>query len=254
MNFDVGRPLETPRSWHAAALTVAVLLPSATTALYFIVLSGSQAMGVVYGLSKIVQFAFPLGWVLAVQKRRLRIARPEGRQVAMGLFVGAAMVATGLAAYFLYFKTSPWLVDLPRTIGEKLRDMRLVDVRDGASPASGSPVRFLAFAMFLSVPHSLAEEYYWRWFVFGQARRVMPLGAAVALSSLGFMAHHVLVIEQFLPGQWAAVVTFSACVACGGAVWAVMYQRLGSLYASWAGHFLVDAGIMAIGYDLVWRT
>lgn len=253
MNRDAG-PLETPRSWHAAALAFAIVFPSATTALYFIVLSGSPAMGVAYGACKVVQFAFPLVWVLAVQKRRLQLARPDGRQIGWGLLVGAAMVAAGLAAYWGYFKTSPWLVDLPRTIGDKLRDMSLVVVPDGAAPASASPARFLKFALFLSVPHSLAEEYYWRWFVFGQARRVMPVWAAVLLSSLGFMAHHVLVLERFLPGQWAAVALFSGCVAFGGAVWAVIYHRSHSLYAPWASHFLVDAGIMFIGYDLIWRA
>ena len=40
-------------------------------------------------------------------------------------------------------------------------------------------------------------------------------------------------------------------VATGGAVWAWLYERTGSLWAAWLSHLLVDTAIMAVGYDLV---
>ena len=52
------------------------------------------------------------------------------------------------------------------------------------------------------------------------------------------------------PATWL----FSVCVAVGGAMWAWLYERTGSLLGPWLSHLLVDAAIFAIGYDLVRHT
>ena len=106
-------------------------------------------------------------------------------------------------------------------------------------------------AVFYSLIHSLLEEYYWRWFVFGRLRKLRPLGAAVAISSVGFALHHVLVLEKYFGWYSPATWLFSAGVAVGGVVWAIVYQRSKSLLGPWLSHLLVDAAIFAIGYDLL---
>ena len=117
---------------------------------------------------------------------------------------------------------------------------------------AASPGRYTALASFLAVAHSLLEEYYWRWFVFGRLRRLVPLPAAIGLSSSAFMAHHVIVLGRFFPTDfWSAAVPLSLCIAIGGAFWAWLYDRSGSIYATWISHLLVDAAIMAVGYDMV---
>jgi uncharacterized protein len=104
----------------------------------------------------------------------------------------------------------------------------------------------------LSAGHSLLEEYYWRWFLFGGLRRFMPVAAAVVLSSLAFAAHHVILLAVFFGGQALPTILFSVCVAVGGAAWAWIYQRSGSLLGPWLSHLMIDAGIFVVGYDLVW--
>ena len=42
-------------------------------------------------------------------------------------------------------------------------------------------------------------------------------------------------------------------VAVGGAFWAWLFQRTGSLVAVWWSHVLIDAALMAIGYDLLFN-
>jgi membrane protease YdiL (CAAX protease family) len=119
---------------------------------------------------------------------------------------------------------------------------------------ANTPAAFFTMALFVCVLHSLLEEYYWRWFVFGRLRRYLPLGAALALSSLAFMSHHVFVLAYYLPGRfWIAAVPFSLCVAVGGIAWAWLYHRYQTLYAPWLSHLLVDAAIMVVGYDMVSR-
>ena len=232
--------LETSRSMHVGALVFAMLLPTVATLLYFVVLSGSESMKVVYFGSKIVQFAFPLFWVCIVQGRKLKLARPTSASIVSGLAMGAAIVAVGLIAYFGYFKSSPYLANAPSLVGEKVADMGL-----------RSPLVYGLFALFLAVTHSLYEEYYWLWFAFGQLRRITPTLAAMVISSLGFMAHHVIVIHQFLQQGWAITLFLSLCVAFGGFLWAWLYSRSRSLYGPWVSHLLVDCGIMYIGFNLV---
>jgi membrane protease YdiL (CAAX protease family) len=236
--------LETSLAAHLAVIGGVLVFPTLATWLYFVLLSGQPAMSVLYGASKVVQFAFPLLWVLAVQRRRPRLVRPDGRSIAWGAGFGVLVVGITLAAYYGYFKHSPYLEQAPAMVAAKVRDMRLT-----------TPALYLSFALFLALPHALLEEYYWRWFAFGQLRRVAPLGWAVGISSLGFMAHHVIVIQQLLRGPWALSLFLALCVAAGGAVWAWMYDRQRSLYGPWASHFLVDGVVMYIGFDLVdWRS
>jgi membrane protease YdiL (CAAX protease family) len=111
---------------------------------------------------------------------------------------------------------------------------------------------FVPVAIFISVFHSAMEEYYWRWFVYGRARSYLGPALANLFSSLGFMAHHVVVINAFLPDDyfWSATVPLSLCVAFGGAIWAALYERKGSLYGAWLSHALVDVSIMICGYDM----
>ena len=44
---------------------------------------------------------------------------------------------------------------------------------------------------------------------------------------------------------------FSLATAVGGAFWAWLYERSGSIYGPWASHLLMDAGIFGLGYDLI---
>ena len=117
-----------------------------------------------------------------------------------------------------------------------------------------SRLGFLQLAAFICVVHSLFEEYYWRWFVFGWMRRYMPVAVAIVLSSIGFMLHHIVILGVYFPGHfWTLAMPFSVCVAVGGGVWAWIYQRSGSLYAPWLSHALIDAAIMGLGYWMLWR-
>jgi membrane protease YdiL (CAAX protease family) len=114
-----------------------------------------------------------------------------------------------------------------------------------------SPVGFVLFAVGVTVPHSLLEEYYWRWFVFGQLRRRLTLPSAVALSSAGFAAFHIFPLNAYLPGHFfSAVLPFTFCVGVGGATWAWLYERNGTVYVPWLSHLVVDSSLFVIGYDL----
>lgn len=227
------------------ALAAAMLFPTLATGLYFRVFAGSPAMPIVAGLCKFVQFTFPALWVIGIQRRPFRFAPLTLDGLGIGIGFGLIVVAALAVLYFAVFKSSEVLADAPRQVEAKLRDI-----------GANTPLRFLALAVFYSALHSLLEEYYWRWFVFGRLRAWVSVKGAVALSSLAFMAHHVIVIGTFLGSDdfLSATLPLSLSVGVGGAVWAVIYHRSNSLYACWISHALVDAGIMAVGYDLAWNA
>jgi len=133
------------------------------------------------------------------------------------------------------------LKDVPEQVRRKIGEFGIT-----------TPLSYLLMSVFLSTIHAFLEEYYWRWFLFGRLR----LGGlsflwAAMLSSLGFMGHHVFVLNEYLPGQfWNATVPFSLGIAAGGFVWAWMFERSGSLLGPWLSHLLVDAAIMTIGYRM----
>ena len=237
---DRAEPPLSRADWLAIA--VAIVFPTAATWVYFIALAGSPAMNAAYAATKVLQFSFPVAWVVLWQHRKLKPAAPTSAGVGAGLALGLAVLAGMLALYYGYLKTSPAMAETPALAAKKLGEFRI-----------DAPLRFLAFATFLSLAHSLLEEYYWRWFVFGQLSRGAPFGVAAAVSSLGFMAHHVLVIGEYFQGHGAYVAFLSLCVAVGGFLWAWLYRRTGTLYGPWISHLVVDAGLMWLGYDL-WQT
>jgi membrane protease YdiL (CAAX protease family) len=231
----------------ALALTWAMVFPSVMTWAYFVAAPGletAQSLTVaVYVVGKIVQFAFPAVYVACTEWHSLRPTWPSRQGVAVGLAFGLAVGLGALALYYGWLKHSSLLRDTPEKVHAKLRDMHC-----------DSPEKFLALAAFYSVFHSLLEEYYWRWFVFGWLKRHLRVGSAVLLASLAFMAHHVIVLAVYFPGVmpfFTMALPLGLAVAIGGGVWCWLYHKTGSLYAAWISHLMIDAALMWIGWDLV---
>jgi len=148
-------------------------------------------------------------------------------------------VAT-FALYQGWLKSSDLYSNAEGVIRQKIAGMEL-----------NEPWKFITLGVFYSLFHSLLEEYYWRWFVFGQLRGLVRFWPAVTISSLGFMAHHVIVVGAYFGMASLETWLISFSVAVGGAFWAWLYQRSGSLVGPWLSHLLVDSAIFAIGYDIV---
>jgi membrane protease YdiL (CAAX protease family) len=230
----------------AWALAFALLFPAAMAYLYFVALAtegGRPGLALVaaYVAGKAVQFAFPLVYVFLYDRPALRPALPGARGLAVGAGFGLLVGVGILGLYAAWPRHSPLVATTPEKVYQKLREFHC-----------DTPARFVALALFLSVGHSLLEEYYWRWFVFGRLRRYLALPRAVVLSAVGFMLHHVVVLAVYFPGRfWTLALPFSLGVAVGGAVWALLYERTRSLYAAWVSHMLIDLAIMAVGYQMV---
>lgn len=232
-------PPDRPRPW--APVVFALVFPTLVTWVYFDVLAGFSPIWQQgsYAVGKVIQFGFPAVWVFAIQRRRLVVA-PARQGIIVGIAVGFTVMLLTIALYHLWLEPA----DFFKIPGEKIR-----------SKVQGIGIQsrwaYVMLSIFYSIAHSGLEEYYWRWFVFGELRERISVTSAVIVSSLGFMAHHVLVLSNYFGLFSVATCLLSLAVAVGGAIWAVIYHRTGSLLGPWVSHAFVDAAIFWIGYNLV---
>lgn len=228
------------------ALAFAMLYPSVMTWVYFVALApqGQQdnpALQAAFAVGKLVQFLLPLVYVKLIAHEPLWPNWRNSQGLALGLGFGLFTAGGVLGLYFGWLRGSGLLGETPAKVVDKLQAF-----------GRANPRGYVEMAVFYSLFHSLLEEYYWRWFVFGRLRRWLRLAPALLLSSAAFTGHHVIVLAVYFPQQlWTLALPFSLCVGVGGAAWAWLYERSGSLYAPWLSHLLVDAAIMVVGWDMV---
>jgi hypothetical protein len=219
----------------------AMVLPLLITLMYFVWLSGGdpalQRGAAIVGKS--LQFALPVVWVGLICRERIGWPAPSRRGLAGGFGFGLLVFVTMIVVYRHVLEPLAVLDSATGEIRVKLTEL-------GVDSFAG----YLTLGIFYSLIHSLLEEYYWRWFVFGRLRRQVSPTLAITISSVAFAAHHVVLLGTYFgwlsPWTWL----FSLSVAAGGAFWAWLYQRTGSLYGPWLSHLLVDAAIFLVGYDL----
>lgn len=244
------------RTADTAAVVFALTLPTLIAWLYFAALRRDPewVQQAAYALGKTTQFAFPVLWLLLVRRRR-RASQPRpsashrswpafrlrpGTGVAPGVAFGLFVVLAVLVAYHGWLEPAGLFEERGAAIRDRMTGFGIETV--GA---------YVVVAVFYSLVHSFLEEYYWRWFVFGGLRSLMGAGPAILVSSIGFMTHHVIVLSVYFGWFTGTAVLFSLAVAAGGAVWAWIYHRSGSLAGAWISHLLADVAVFAIGFDVV---
>jgi membrane protease YdiL (CAAX protease family) len=229
-------------SANRVIIIVALILPTIVTWVYFILLNGAPAalQQSAYTVGKLVQFALPAIWIFVIQRETHKFIRAPVWSLVVGALFGLTIAAAMAALYFYALEPSGYLKEPIAAVRAKIQSFG----------ASSPPIYFL-LAVFYSAVHSLLEEYYWRWFVFGQLFRVCQLPAAILISSVGFAAHHVLVLQLYF--GWLSPFTwlFTAAIIFGGVFWAWLYYASSSLAAPWLSHAIVDAVIFAIGYTML---
>lgn len=228
----------TGRTKTWLALAPAMALPFVAALFYFVLFGDRPFARVIYGATKVFTVVWPAAAVWLIFRTRfpkleLRAGR-HLRAIPLGLVTGAAI------ALLMFGLMQTPLGGMVSGGAEAMRQK---------ARAFGVLEHYWLFAVALSVVHSLVEEYYWRWFVFGRLRSVCRPAHAHVLAGAAFAAHHVVIATQFFPLGWGIVL--GGLVGVGGIVWSVMYDRQRTLAGAWASHLIVDFGIMAIGHKLL---
>jgi hypothetical protein len=228
------------RIW--VGLVPAMLLPAVSSVLYFHLFPQARISWLLYTGTKIFTIIWPVVAILAIEGHRPRLGPVDWRKHAgalpLGLLTGAAIGGLGIALY--HFTGMGAYIDAHGgAIQAKVRALHLLEY-------------YFLYVTFLSILHSLIEEYFWRWYVFGRLARVVPAGAAYALASLAFAAHHYVVLAAYFPAF--GTIFFGTCVAIGGALWCALFRRQETLAGAWVSHMLVDMAIFYIGYRILFAA
>jgi membrane protease YdiL (CAAX protease family) len=233
--------MQENRVAHWSAVAFALIFPSVVTWVYFVLLADQAAwlQQGAYLVGKSIQFLFPVVWVFLVLGEKPSWPEPSARWLAAGIAFGLAVMATMIGLYHWVLEPMGLFDQAGEAVRQKILGLQLDTVW-----------KYAALGVFYALFHSLLEEYYWRWFVFRRLRALQSPGPAICVSSLGFMAHHVIVLAIYFGWSSPWTYLFSIGVAAGGAVWAWLYERGRSIYSPWFSHLLVDAAIFLIGYDI----
>jgi membrane protease YdiL (CAAX protease family) len=259
--------VKSSRSLINLFLIPATILPGIASLFYFVwCRESSFAQGLYFG-TKIFTLVWPLIACFFVSKIVCHPEQSEGspsnNNLKKGLFASLRMtfandqgmkslfawrsIKTGLiyGILILLFMLGLTYTPLMEVIRASSGTMRQKAMQLGFYD------HFILFAIFLSLIHSLLEEYYWRWFVYGWARKIMKPRWAIILASLAFGFHHFVVTIQYFPLAWA--IAFGFAVVFGGAIWCWMYEKQQTILGAWISHIFADVGIMLVGYQLLFQ-
>lgn len=222
-----------------AVVLPAMVVPFILSWFYFVILPGTALGNGLYVSTKMLLVVWPLLATWFILRERICLAlgggrKKTGRIVAEGLGLGLGIVV--LMAGFMMSPVGYTVWEGSDPIRERVEDLGVLE-------------HFLAFALFISVVHSLIEEVFWRWFVFGNLYRLVRPWTAHLLAALAFSAHHFVVLSQYFP--LGLTIFFGCGVAIGGFFWTLLVVRQGSLLGAWLSHLVVDMGLMTIGAYLM---
>ncbi|MEC5129392.1 CPBP family glutamic-type intramembrane protease [Verrucomicrobiales bacterium BCK34] len=213
----------------------AMCLPLAASFFYFVLFPGTILGNSFYSGIKVFLLIWPFLAVCLWLKEPL-IERVREKRHLPSSVAGFAFGAVVFSLLVWLVKESPFsylVTENSARISERIRGLGVAE-------------HYLWFALFISFAHAALEEFFWRWFVFGQLRRLISVPWACFWAAVGFAAHHVVILTQFFPVGWALVL--GACVGIGGAVWSLIYHRYGSLLGAWISHMIIDLGLMWVGW------
>jgi len=228
-------------SW--ALLIPPLVVPALGALFYFVILPEGNLGKSAYTVIKLFTLIYPflflrhigLGGIIRRRRHDPAAQWPRWRVV---MFTG---LATGLAIAGVGFL----LMETP--LGDVVREG--ADRVSSKAEGLGFKDHFVLFAVFVSVIHSGLEEFYWRWFAYGQLRRKMTRWAAHLVAAGAFGGHHLIITLQFFPVALAFFLT--GCVVVGGVIWSIMYERQGTIIGCWVSHLCVDVMLMVIGFQLI---
>lgn len=187
---------------------------------------------IIYALVKVVMVALPLAALLVGWRPAAFLRGANKTDILLGLALGAVFFAVIVGVYLL----APNLFVVAK----------LSAIPRAAAFGLNVPATLIVVGIVFAVLHSLFEEFYWRWFIFGALRTIVTTPIAVALGGLAFSLHHIIILSAFVIFPIAIIGGLS--VGAVGSLWSYMYNRRGTLVAPWLSHILADLAIVVVSY------
>ncbi|MEM6279990.1 MAG: CPBP family glutamic-type intramembrane protease, partial [Verrucomicrobiota bacterium] len=164
-----------------AVVLPALVVPFIASFFYFVLFPGTAFGNSFYSGVKFFLLLWPFVATLAILREKMVDRSREKRHLA-SVLPGAVFGIAVVGLLFLLIKATPLgdILDENSTrIAGRIQDLGVAE-------------NFLLFALFLSFIHAWLEEFYWRYFVFGQATKLMSVPKAHLIAAVGFTSHHVV--------------------------------------------------------------
>ncbi|MFH1744036.1 MAG: type II CAAX endopeptidase family protein [bacterium] len=233
---------EPSRTPLLLAVILAMTVPTFGALFYFVIFSGTLLGSVIYTVTKFFILLWPFIAFRFIERQRFNAKQLDWskhiRAVPLGLLSGLVITVLIIGVY-QFTSLGDYVRLFAGTIHSKVEEIGVLN-------------HYFLFGAFMAVIHSLLEEYYWRWYVFGRLNRLMPPLPAYLLASLAFAGHHYVILGCYF-SPWGAFL-FGTCVGIGGGFWCWLYQKQNSLIGIWISHWLVDMTILFIGYMLLFPS
>ncbi len=192
-----------------------------------------------YPAFKLLMVALPITvwWLSGLSLTEVyRVCGCRRTRMLAGLALGLLMAGAIVGAYYGLLRSR---ID-PTGILSKVRSLELLDY-------------YWVMALFISLAHSLFEEYYWRGFVLSQlGGRISGIWPLSVTAGVVFGIHHTFALLSLF--DWPIVALCVLGTMAAGLVWSRMRLLGYSIWDCYISHVFADLAVMWIGYDLILRA
>lgn len=220
------------------ALVPAIIVPFIASLFYFILFTGSELSQATYVGAKFFILLWPVFSLWIINGKTFP-------KVEIKTLIHVNAIPVGILSGIMISIIMFGLMGTPLG-GMVLESSERIRMK---TEGLGVLEHYWAFAIFLCLFHSLLEEYYWRWFIYGNLRRLIRPFNAHLVAGAAFAAHHIVIASQFFPNPWGFIL--GGLVGIGGIIWSIMYEKQGTLAGAWTSHLMADLTIMVIGHKIL---
>ena len=237
------RSADEPSASRLPGLALLLLVPAPTLGVLFAMhLMPDTTLGKAIHLSaKVWLFAFPILWLLLVQRAKLRMPRWSWDGMGAGFITGGLILVTIIGTWEL--------------LGHRLVDVAVF--QEGmAKVGLDTTWKYLGFATAVTLINALLEEYVWRWFVYTKwfelfkalnlPAKAIAVPGAIALAGACFVLHHSVAMDVYF--GWQANALASLGIFIGGVTWSIIYLKSKNIYAAYISHIFADIALFYVGY------
>jgi membrane protease YdiL (CAAX protease family) len=161
---------------------------------------------------------------------------PARTKLFAGLLLGLLMTAIILGGYYAFLQSRI----NPAGILSKVQALGILRY-------------YWVMALFISLAHSLFEEYFWRVFILTQLARWIRGTLALSLvAGIIFGIHHIFAMYSLF--DWPIVVLCVMGTMAAGFIWSRMRLVGYSIWDCYLSHVFADLAVMWIGYDLLLKA
>jgi membrane protease YdiL (CAAX protease family) len=217
----------------------ALVSPSIAALGYIFLIHAGWGIRVLYCAQKSLAVFWPLLaglWILReVPRIQGRPNQDDLRALPLGALLGL-LAGTGILLGYWFSPLGPIVNLSAAVIRAKLTQAGILE-------------HMVPFAVVMSLLHSALEEYQWRWFVYGNLKKLLKPFWARQLAAWSFASHHFIILFFYFP-PWAALL--GGCgVVIAGLAWQGMMEGQRSLAGAWLSHALVDGAIFAVALQIL---